>query len=527
MVRVDNGREGSRGARGDPVGEPAAGEAGVLLDRQSTRGRLALAGVTLGTGVAILDGTVVNVALRTIGRDLGASLAQLQWVVNGYLLALASLVLVAGSLGDRFGRRRTYVVGVVWFAAASALCALAQTPTQLVALRVLQGVGAALLTPGALAIIQSSFRPADRAPAIGTWAGLSGVAAALGPLVGGWIVDTTTWRWVFGINVPLCAVVVALTLHAAPESLDPEERSQPFDLTGAVLAVLALGTLTYALTASRTAPLWLVVGLMGVALACVVAFVVVERRARPALVPMSLFASRVFSAANGMTLLVYGALGAVTLFVVLQLQAAGWTALAAGLSSVPITVALMLLSSRAAAFADRVGPRLPMTVGPLVCAAGALLLLRVGEEATWWDVLPGMVVFSLGLATLVSPLTAAVLAAAPDRYAGVASGVNNAVARGGSLLAVAVLPPLVGLTGADYLDPVLMTRGYRAALLWCAGLLVAGALVSWLGVGREGSPRGSAPPSRATLEHVAASRATRPLPGCDAPRHPPPRTSGR
>ncbi len=509
------------------TGDPASGEAEELLDRTSTRGRLALTALTLGSGIAILDGTVVNVALRTIGADLGASLAQLQWVVNGYLLSLASLVLVAGSLGDRFGRRRVYVVGVVWFAVASALCAFAQSPTQLVALRVLQGVGAALLTPGALAIIQSSFRPADRAPAIGTWAGFSGVAAALGPLVGGWIVDTTTWRWVFGINVPLCAVVVALTLRAAPESLSPGERDQRFDLPGAALAVVALGTLTYALTAVGTAPMWLVATLVLVALACGVAFVVVERRSHPALVPMSLFSSRVFSAANGMTLLVYGALGAVTLFVVLQLQAAGWSALAAGLSSVPITVALMLLSSRAAALADRIGPRLPMTVGPLVCAAGTLLLLRVGEEATWWDVLPGMIVFSLGLATLVSPLTAAVLAAAPDRYAGVASGVNNAVARAGSLLAVAVLPPLVGLVGEDYLDPALMTNGYQAALLWCTGFLVAGGLVSWLGVGPEGSRRGSGPPSRAIREHVAASRATRPLPGCDAPRHPPRRTNGQ
>ncbi len=518
--------EGGERVRNVP-GDPASGEAEVLLDRRSARGRLALAGLTLGTGVAFLDGSVVNVALRTIGRDLGASLAQLQWVVNGYLLALASLVLVAGSLGDRYGRRRIYVTGVAWFAVASALCAFAQTPTQLVALRVLQGVGAALLTPGALAIIQSSFRPEDRAPAIGTWAGLSGVAVAVAPLVGGWIVDTTTWRWVFGINVPLCAVVVALTLRAAPESLDPDERHQPFDLTGGVLGVLALGTLTYALTASATAPGWLVAALVAVSTACGVAFVVVERRARPALVPMSLFSSRVFSAANGMTLLVYGALGVVTLFLVLQLQAVGWTALAAGLSSVPITVALMLLSSRAAALADRVGPRLPMTVGPLMCAAGVLLLLGVGEDATWWDVLPGMVVFSLGLATLVSPLTAAVLAAAPDRYAGVASGMNNAVARGGSLLAVAVVPPLVGLSGEDYLDPVLMTQGYRAALGWCAGLLVAGALVSWLGVGPGGSRPGSGRPSRATRVHVAASRASRPLPGCDAPRHLPRRTSGR
>ncbi len=518
---------GDAGAVPDGAGDPGAGEAPVLLDRSSTRGRLALTGLTIGTGVAILDGSVVNVALRTIGRDLDASLAQLQWVVNGYLLALASLVLVAGSLGDRFGRRRTYLLGVIWFAVASASCALAQSPAQLVGLRVLQGVGAALLTPGALAIIESTFRPEDRAPAIGTWAGFSGVAAALGPLVGGWFVDHATWRWVFGLNVPLCAAVVALTLRAVPESSDPTARHQRFDVAGAALGVLALGSLTYALTASATAPPGLVVGLCAAAAAAAVAFVVVERRVHSPLVPPSLFRSRIFSAANGMTLLVYGALGAVMLFVVLQLQAAGWSALAAGLSGLPITLALMAFSSRAAALADRIGPRVPMTVGPLMCAAGTLLLLLVGEEAAWWDVLPGMVVFSLGLALLVSPLTAAVLAAAPDRYAGVASGVNNALARSGSLLAVAVLPALVGLTGEDYLDPVAMTQGYRAAMLWCAGLLVAGALVSWLGVGRGGPPPGSAPPSRAIRAHVVASRATRPLPGCDAPRPQPLRTTGR
>ncbi|HEX6918198.1 MAG TPA: MFS transporter [Phycicoccus sp.] len=460
------------------------GEATALLERSSPRGRMALAGVTLGSAVAILDGSVVNVALRTIGRDLGASLAQLQWVVNGYLLALASLVLVGGALGDRLGRRRVYLFGVAWFTVASALCALAQTPGQLIALRVLQGVGAALLTPGALAIIQSSFRPEDRAPAIGTWAGLSGVAAAVGPVVGGWIVDHTTWRWVFGINVPLCALVLVLVLRAAPESRDPAAGGRRFDVAGAALTVVALGALTYALTAVGSVAPGVVVALVATTAAAGAAFVLVERRARPPLVPLSLFSSRVFSAANGMTLLVYGALGAVSLFVVLQLQAAGWSALAAGLSGLPVTISLLLFSSRAAALSARIGPRIPMTVGPLVCAAGALLLLRVGSDAGWGDVLPGMVVFSLGLAMLVSPLTAAVLAAAPDRYAGVASGVNNAVARAGSLLAVAALPPLVGLAGDDYLDAGAMTAGYRSAMLWCAGLLAAGGVVSWLGVGR-------------------------------------------
>ncbi len=451
------------------------------LDRRSTRGRMMLAGVILGSGVAILDGSVVNVALRTIGRDLGASLAQLQWVVNGYLLALASLVLVGGALGDRFGRRRVYLIGVGWFLVASALCAAAQTPAQLIALRVLQGVGAALLTPGALSLIQSSFRPEDRAPAIGTWAGLSGVAAAIGPLLGGWLVDNASWRWIFAINVPLCVAVFALTWRAAPESRDTTIEGR-FDALGATLTVIALGAATYALTASGDTGGAAVLAAWVVSVSAGVAFVVVEERTASPLVPLRLFRSRIFSAANAMTLLVYGALGGVSLFTVLQLQAAGWSALQAGLTGMPVTLSLLLLSSRAAALSARIGPRVPMTVGPLVCAAGVLLLLGVGEGSTWWSVLPGMTVFALGLALLVAPLTTAVLAAAPEHFAGVASGLNNAVARAGSLLAVAALPALVGLAGDDYLDLDAMTDGYRAAMLWCAGLLAAGGVVSWFGL---------------------------------------------
>jgi EmrB/QacA subfamily drug resistance transporter len=440
-----------------------------------------LAGVILGSGVAILDGSVVNVALRTIGRDLGASLAQLQWVVNGYLLALASLVLVGGALGDRFGRRRVYLIGVGWFLVASALCAAAQTPAQLIALRVLQGVGAAMLTPGALALIQSSFRPEDRAPAIGTWAGLSGVAAAIGPLLGGWLVDNASWRWIFAINVPLCVAVFALTWRAAPESRDTTIEGR-FDALGATLTVVALGAATYALTASGDTGGAVVIAAWVLSVGAGVAFVVVEERTASPLVPLRLFRSRVFSAANAMTLLVYGALGGVSLFTVLQLQAAGWSALQAGLAGIPITLSLLLLSSRAAALSTRIGPRVPMTVGPLVCATGVLMLLGIGEGSTWWSVLPGMTVFALGLALLVAPLTSAVLAAAPEHFAGVASGLNNAVARAGSLLAVAALPALVGLSGDDYLDLEAMTDGYRAAMLWCAGLLTAGGVVSWFGL---------------------------------------------
>ena len=271
----------------------------------------------------------------------------------------------------------------------------------------------------------------DRAAAIGTWAGVSGVAAAVGPLLGGWLVDQASWRWIFAINLPLCLAAVAL-VRKAPESRDAAATGR-FDVPGAVLTVLALGAATFALTASTEASPAVVAAAWVIAVSAAVAWVVVERRTASPLVPPSLFGSRVFSAANAMTVLVYGALGGVSLFTVLQLQAAGWGALQAGLSSLPITLALLLFSSRAAALSSRIGPRIPMTVGPLVCSAGALLLLLVVEGATWARVLPGMVVFSLGLALLVSPLTAAVLAAAPGRYAGAASGVNNAVARAGSL----------------------------------------------------------------------------------------------
>ncbi|MCC6833252.1 MAG: MFS transporter [Thermoleophilia bacterium] len=452
------------------------------LVRSSTRGRLTLLTLTLGSGIAILDGTVVNVAVRAIGEDLDASLGELQWVVNGYLLALASLVLVGGALSDRLGRRRVYVAGTVVFVFASAACALAPTIEVLIATRVVQGVGGALLTPGALAIIQASFAPDDRAPAIGTWAGYSGIAAAIGPFLGGWLVDNGGWRWVFGINVPLCIVVLVLAAYAVPESRDADAGGR-FDAAGAGLTVISLGAVTWALVAARTASPVAVALAAAAAAAAAAGFVVLERRRATPMVPLSLFRSRVFSAANAMTVLVYGALGAVLFLLVLQLQvSAGWSALAAGLVGLPMTIALMLLSSRTAALSRRIGPRLPMSLGPVMCAAGVLALVGVGRDARWWTVAPGTVVFGLGLALLVSPLTATVLATAPDRHAGVASGVNNAVARAGSLLAVAALPAVAGLSGSAYRDPARLTDGYRIAMVICAALLVAGGAVSWVGL---------------------------------------------
>jgi len=425
----------------------------------------------------MLDGTVVNVALRTIGEDLDASLAELQWITNGYLLSLAALILLGGSLGDRFGRRRIFVVGTIWFAAASLLCGVAPTPLVLIVARILQGIGAALLTPGSLSMIQGVFHHDDRAKAIGAWSGLGSIAAAIGPFVGGALVQFASWRWIFLINLPIAAVTVLVAQRSVPETRDPNPPEH-FDVVGAALAALALGGVTYALIqwGGQFAP-W--AALAGVAAG--LAFVVAERREREPMLPLGLFSSRTFSAANAMTLLVYAALGAILFFLVLQLQTVGgYGALAAGLATLPITVCMLFLAAKGGELGTRIGPRIPMTFGPMVMAVGVLLLLGVDEDVNYWlDVLPGLTIFGLGLALMVAPLTATVLAAAPDEHAGIASGVNNAVARAGSLLAVAALPVAVGLMGEDYADPQAFDSAYGTAMLICAGLLVAGGVVSW------------------------------------------------
>jgi EmrB/QacA subfamily drug resistance transporter len=446
-------------------------------------GRAIVAAATLGTGMTLLDTTVVNVALRTIGRDLGATLAELQWITNGYLLSLASLILFGGWLGDRFGRRRVFVLGTVAFAGASLLCGLAPTPDVLIAARILQGVGAALLTPGSLAMMQGAFRPADRPKAIGAWSGLAAIAAAVGPFVGGILVDFASWRWIFLINLPLAAITIWIAVRSVPESQDRAGCGR-VDIAGAVLASLALAGITYGIIqwGDLLAPAALVVGV-----SASVGFVVAESRHPDPMLPMGLFASRTFSSANVMTLLVYAALGAVTFFVVLQLQTvSGYTALQAGVSLLPLTICMVFLASRGGALGARIGPRIPMTLGPIVMGAGTLLLLAIGGDVDYWrDVLPGVTVFGLGLALMVAPLTATVLAAAPDRNAGIASGVSNAVARIGSLLAVAVLPVAVGLSGVEYADPVAFDAGYRSAMVACAGILVLGGLVSWFTISND------------------------------------------
>jgi EmrB/QacA subfamily drug resistance transporter len=443
-------------------------------------GRGVLATTILGSGMVFLDSTIANVATRKIGEEFHASFGALQWVQNGYLLPLASLILLGGSFGDRFGRRRVFLIGVAWFACASLLCAVAPNVEMLIAARALQGVGGALLTPGSLAIISASFAPDDRAAAVGAWSGLGGVATAIGPFLGGWLVQDVSWRWAFAINLPFAVAVIFLGLKYVPETR-AVTRATRLDIPGTLLVAGGLGALTYGTTIAGSsgwhAEAW-VITVIGLAL--LGAFVIVERDEKQPLVPLGLFANRAFSGANVMTFLTYGALGAVLFVLVLHLQiSAGYGALAAGTATLPITVLMMLLSARSGALAARIGPRLQMIAGPLICAAGLLLTLRIDTQHHNYiiDVLPGVIVFGLGLCTFVAPLTATVMGTAPPDQVGVASGVNNAVARAASLLAVAVLPPLAGLHGDSYSDPAVMVHGYRVVTLSSVVMLVVAALV--------------------------------------------------
>jgi len=451
-------------------------EAGALRFG-SARGTWVLVGTVLGSGIASLDATVVNLALPRLGSDLHTDFAGLQWVVTGYTLSLASLILVGGALGDRFGRRRVFVVGVAWFAIASLLCGVAPNVGMLVAARVLQGVGGALLTPGSLAILQASFHPDDRARAIGAWSGLGGVTTAIGPFVGGWLIDVASWRWIFFINLPLAAVVVWVAIVHVPESHAAGTGGtgrHGLDVPGALLGALGLAGITDGLIERSW---W--VGVAGAVL--LVVFVVVELRSAMPMLPLSIFRARQFTAANLVTLVVYAGLGAVFFLIGLVLQVAlGYSPVEAGVATIPITVLMLALSARAGALAQKIGPRWPMTIGPLVMAAGLLLMTRIEPGVTYaTGVLPGVLLFGLGLATTVAPLTATVLAAADVEHAGIASGVNNAVARVGGLLAVSAIPIIAGFHPGGDVPAADLVDGFHVVLVAAAGAITAGGVLAW------------------------------------------------
>jgi predicted MFS family arabinose efflux permease len=391
------------------------------------------------------------------------------------------------------------------------VCGLAPTAEVLVAARALQGIGGALLTPGSLAIISSSFVAEDRARAVGAWSGLGGVATAIGPFLGGYLVGLN-WRLVFLVNLPVAAFIVVISLRHVPESFD--EQSPPgLDVVGAVLTAAGLAGVTYALTSLGGGAGGMAVVVAGVGgLAALLAFVQVERRSPHPLVPLGLFTDRRFSVANAVTLLVYAGLGVFFFLLVLHLQiVAGFSPLAAGTALLPVTALMLLLSARAGALAERIGPRIPMSVGPLLAAAGFLLTLRIGRGASYLgDVLPAVVVVGLGLSLTVAPLTATVLGSADPRYAGTASGVNNAIARAGGLLAVAVIPVAAGLGDTDYTNPTSFEAGFHPAMLISAGLLALGSLLAAVLLHEPRPVPVSAPTERIPLERCSHCGVTGP-----------------
>jgi EmrB/QacA subfamily drug resistance transporter len=462
--------------------EPAGAGAGAApLTWGSASARWVLAATVSGSALAFLDATTVNVALPMIAADLDATVGALQWTINGYTLTLAALILLAGSLADRFGRRLVFAIGVAWFAVASILCALALTVELIVLARILQGIGGALLTPGSLAILQASFAPEDRARAIGAWSGLGAIAAAVGPLVGGWLVGAVGWRWIFWTNLPVAGAVLWITLRHVPESR-AALATRRFDVEGAVLATAGLGSVTWALTAageqgaSAAVVTSAVVGIIALA-----AFLAVQARAVEPMMPLGLFASRQFAAANAVTFVVYGGMAVMFFLLVVHLQQVlGYTPLIAGTALIPITLLMLLLSARAGVAAERIGPRLPMTAGPLLMAGGLVLAARIRPHASYLGhVLPAVTVFGLGLAGMVAPLTATVLAAAGEGRSGVASGINNAISRTAGLLAIAAAPALVGLSGDALADPVRFAAGFRAAMLLSAAVVALGGVIAF------------------------------------------------
>jgi EmrB/QacA subfamily drug resistance transporter len=470
--------------------------------------RWVVAATVLGSGMAFLDGTVVNVALPAISEDLGASVSGLQWVVNAYLVTLSALLLLGGSLGDRYGHRAVYVAGAAVFTGASLLCGLAPSTELLIGARALQGVGGALLVPGSLAIIAATFHPDDRGRAIGAWSGLAGVASSIGPFLGGWLIDAVSWRLVFLINIPLAAATILIAVRHVPETRS--SKHEPLDLPGAALVTVALAAISYA-AIEHDKPSGAAAA--GVGVIALIAFVLVERSSAHPMLPLQLFRSPQFTGTNLTTLAVYAGLGGSLFLVVLRLQVSlDYSALQAGTSLIPFTIIMLLLSPYAGQLGQRIGARLPLTIGPIVAAVGMYLLGALGPGDSYLgDVLPGVVVLGVGMAITVAPLTAAVLGSVGDDQAGVASGVNNAVARFAGMLAVAALPGLAGIaTGGSIADS--LDSGYEKAVNIAAVCTAIGGLVAAAMVGRTAAVRPTAHPS---VEHACNDAAV--LTGAGSP----------
>ncbi len=441
---------------------------------------LTLIAAILGSGIALLDATVVNVALPAIENDLGGGLAGQQWVVNAYLLTLGSLILVGGSLGDLYGERRIFALGVGAFGIASLLCALAPTIELLAAARALQGMTSALLTPASLALIATSFsNEKERGAAIGTWTAWVGIATVIGPLAGGGILHVTSWRWIFAINVPFVLVTLALIWLAVERGEARRVRTRRLDLVGGLLTTLGLAAPVFALVEQPQRG-WVdpvVLGGLAAGAVLLALFVLWERRTPDPMLPLGLFRRRNFTFANVETLLVYAGLSSLFFFLTIHLQqVVGWSPLESGLAAVPVTLILFACSRRFGALSARFGPRLFMGGGPLIAAAGVLLLARLDDRVDYVvEVLPGMLLFGIGLALTVTPLTATVMADAVRGGSGIASGVNNAVARVAGLLGIAVVGVAVQSRSGDI-------AGFGTGMVLTAALVAAGGIVGLLGI---------------------------------------------